>query len=78
MKFYTEFEENKDNAEKLKDLIQKYLNNKEIPYCKECFCFFEKDLAKRVFPDLFNKVDKDGLISFHELNPLDLYFIIRR
>lgn len=65
----------KDNEEKigeLKNLIQNSLNNHEKPYAQECVYFFEPGLTNRVFPNLDNKYDKDGLVSLNELEPLDL------
>lgn len=53
-------------------MIQEHFLGKEIPYYQECFYYFEKDLALRVFPHLFEKIDKDGLISMRELKPIDL------
>ena len=64
--------EKKDELEELKNLIHENLNKQEVSYFQSCVCFFEKDLAIRVFPDLFNRFDKDGLISISELEPLDL------
>ena len=62
----------KDELEELKTLIHENLNKQEVPYFQGCACFFERDLVTRVFPDLFDKLDKDGLISIGELEPLDL------
>ena len=64
--------EKKDEFRELKTLIYENLNKQEVPYFQSYVCFFEKDLATRVFPHLASKFDKDGLILIGELEPLDL------
>ena len=57
------------NIEKLRKLISPHLQGKERPICKECIAFAEPGLAYSVFPDIFSKQDKDGLIPLKQLNP---------
>ena len=61
--------DSKQKIEELHDLINPHFNGKEIPLCKGCIAFIESGLASRVFPEIFIKMDKDGLIPLEQLNP---------
>ncbi|MBI5216642.1 MAG: hypothetical protein HY960_12895 [Ignavibacteriae bacterium] len=56
-----------DLVYKLNELIKEHLQGNEIPFETNCVTLYRKNLAKEVFPELFNLSDKDSLISTSEL-----------
>jgi hypothetical protein len=61
--------DHRDEIEQLKIIIAEHLKgNEKIHAYREAVTFVEPDLARRVFPYVFSKIDKDGLVPLNILS----------
>lgn len=60
----------RDEFDELRGKLHGSLDGTEKSIYVESVAFVEDDLASRTFPDLFAKLDKDGLISLSQLSPI--------
>jgi hypothetical protein len=61
---------NQGELDQLKALLDDNLSGNEKVIANECISFYEPNLAVRVFPDLFARKDKDGLVPLNALKPI--------
>jgi len=66
-KITKEFEPHRD---KIQQLLGHQLTEKAEAHFANSAAFIEKDLAMRVFPEVFAQRDKDGLVELKSLNPI--------
>lgn len=66
----TRIEPNENQFEQLQKYLASFLAGQELKVVCECVGFYEPGLAKKVFPQLFNLQDKDGLVPLNRLMPL--------
>jgi len=59
-KYHTDFI--KSHRQELKNKLKPYLSGKELSYAPSCAAFIDEDLARKVFPGIFDQQDADGLI----------------
>ncbi|SFI41196.1 hypothetical protein SAMN05192551_1194 [Tindallia magadiensis] len=55
--------------EELRSKIEHHLSGEEVPSMVGDAAFIDIGLAERVFPDIFDEEDKDGLVFFDNLTP---------
>lgn len=60
---------NLDHLQKLKSLIEKHLTKNARLHDANSVCFIDKGIVNKIFPEIFSKKDKDGLIPIQLLSP---------
>ncbi|MCB2214370.1 hypothetical protein KQH50_03125 [bacterium] len=60
----------KDQFDELNYLLNNKFEKKPKKIFSDCVSFIEKDLARRVFPAVFESADKDGLVPLKSLTPI--------